>query len=309
MNTTSITNRRSFCNPKRCRVSGSIAMMPMMIMMVMMLTMAAYMNTSTTYMVHAMPPNPAESYHAIRYLTDDGGQNYTRVVTDVAARLTFESEDDPTEETIEGYTIVYNKLYKNELAVVVPRYEYAIVHESTGDLVASGVPVIKSVPPPEDGRFRKHMRRTAAGRAMVAKPLESDVDSGPIFRHRDRQRALLSHIDDYDVWNAHVEDLHRRRSLIEQGEVQQGPLKLLVIPLQFADHQNIYKRWLPNKQKLMNLMNWDSDIPHASTAPSGSVTKVFQTLSHGKLQIEADVFGWIPLSQPESYYATRHPHC
>jgi M6 family metalloprotease-like protein len=275
--------------------------------------------------VMAISPNPAGSYPALSYKTNDGGQNYTRQVNDVWAKLVehVHSEDDPTEESLTGYTIVLNKQTNTS------QYNYATLDARTGDLVGSGVPVSKGVLFPRPGvittttnntnvngqlfefiTIPKHLRRTAAGRALVAKTPDPG-DGATTRRVLTEASHRLSHISKYDTWNAQVEDLHRHRTL-QQGNVsgngsgnkKHQNLKLLVVPLQFSNHDinnDTPTRWLPTKNELTRLFN--KKKPDATVAPSGSVKDIFKTLSHGKLHVTADVMDWIPLTQPESFYA------
>jgi M6 family metalloprotease-like protein len=256
---------------------------------VLLLALVGILMRHDNVQVNAVSPNQADSYPAISYLTNDGGQEYTRQVNNVRAKFAVHSnEDDPTEELVDnGYTIVFNK--------ASAKYEYAVLDETTGDLVGSGVAVIKGMVPAA-GQFRKHVRRTAAGRALVAKT-PSETTATPTRRILTDASRRLSHIAEYETWNSQVEDLHRHRSL---QEAVTSLKTTLVIPLQFADH-NDTSRWLPTQQELTALFN--NDGPNATVAPSGSVKDVFRTLSHGKLDLAADVMDWIPLSQPESFYA------
>jgi M6 family metalloprotease-like protein len=254
--------------------------------MMMVMTMPNLLSSDRDYGygVLAMTPNPAESYPAITYMTDDGGNQYKRQVKGVLARL-VENEDDPTEETLQGFTIVYSR--------ETEKYEYAALDQTTGDLKGSGVPVIKGIMPPAGQVPKKHLRRTAAGRALVAKTVPPDEAARRTITILSHASRRLAHIDEYETWNAQVEDLHRHRSL--QTATQ---LKTLVVPIKFADHK---WRGVLTKGQLTRLFN--NDFANRNLAPSGSVKQVFSALSHGKLEFTADVMDWIQLSKTESFYA------
>ena len=235
-------------------------------------------------LVDAISANPRGSYSAVTTYTNDGGQQYERKVTGLVARMVG-GEVNPTEETLEGYTVVYNPTLK--------RYEYAEIYHATGDYAASGVPVERGMPP-DATRFPKHLRRTDAGIARISKT--PDVE--PTARHLlAANTQLLSHISQYDLWNSRVEDVHRHQLLATANGVTN--LKLLVIPLTFANHTAT--RWLPSKQQLETLFN--NVGPDPFLAPNGTVRDAFLQQSFGKLDVTATVVDWIPLNKTEAYYA------
>ena len=233
--------------------------------------------------VKCISPNPFEPYVALQLITDDGGNSHKRTIKVVEARAAAGSTaDDPVEESLEGYTIVYNSTSK--------QYQYAELDSITGDFKASGFPLRRGQPPPS-GQFQKHLQRTAAGRAKVA--LQRDGGTRRILS----SLSPAKHVSDYPSWNSHVENWHRNRHLLKLNST----LNTLVIPMVFSNHVN---RWKPTKESLSTLFNavgGDTDI-----APTGSLRDVFKMISHGKLDLTATVLDWVVLSKPESYYAAEN---
>ena len=210
---------------------------------------------------NAISPNPNERFVAHRNVTKDGN-DYSRTVTLVEARFATNSDNNPVEETLDGFTILYNKTSK--------RYEYADLN--SGDLKASGIPVVRGQKPPKD-RFKKHITRTAEGLAKVAMQPMNSTDSIQVTKS------------------------------LYGGTGSRAQIKILVVPILFADH-NVSSRWRPTKEQLTTLFNANGGDPHI--APSGSVKDVFLTMSHNKLNVTATVVDWIQVSQKESYYAANN---
>jgi len=214
--------------------------------------------------VQSISPNPSERYVAHVNITDDGNTefSYKRRVTLVEARFAAHDDKNPTEETLNGYSIVYNRTSK--------MYEYATL--ASGDLRASGIPVVRGQPPPR-GRFKKHLARTASGLAKVAMQPASNVTRVQV------NKSLYG------------------------GTGGKAQLKVLVIPILFADH-TASSRWRPTKDQLTTLFNARGG--NRQLAPTGSIKDVFLTMSHNKLNLTATVTGWVQVSKPESYYAARN---
>ena len=87
------------------------------------------------------------------------------------------------------------------------------------------------------------------------------------------------------------------RGLQEEGAV----LKNMVILMRFSDHVG---RLLPTLEQYDELFNSiDSFGANAnSNCPTGSVRDCFRIGSHGDLDLESEVFGWLTLPREENYY-------
>jgi hypothetical protein len=77
-----------------------------------------------------------------------------------------------------------------------------------------------------------------------------------------------------------------------------GTLKLLVIPIRFADHKD---RTLPSKENLDFLMN--SKTTDSTLAPTGSVWSVYNENSYGMLDLQSTVVDWVDTTFTEAQTA------
>lgn len=78
-----------------------------------------------------------------------------------------------------------------------------------------------------------------------------------------------------------------------------GTLKNLVVLMIFIDHQDRDNR--PSEADVEVLMN--SDTPHATLCPTGSLKQYFLDVSNNRLSIESTVHAWVYLPNSEAYYA------
>ena len=144
-------------------------------------------------------------------------------------------------------------------------FVYAKKNDTSGELMSSGIAVGDGDP------------KTAG----IAKKLVSDS-----FSEDHTTRHLLE---------GHQE--HHR----ELASPSTGTLKNLVILVRFQDHNT---RILPTVEDFEIMFNHKGeDNDHHDLAPTGSVRDVFRVNSYGKLILESEIYGWVDLPEPESYYA------
>ena len=110
--------------------------------------------------------------------------------------------------------------------------------------------------------------------------------------HGLQKRLVPANMEKRKLKTKHVADQESRRLQVPTL------LKNLVILIRFSNHKDLVLPTVEDFDKLFNKPEGDPIV-----APTGSVRDYYNVSSYGKFTLDSKVFGWVNLSNTESYYA------
>lgn len=108
-----------------------------------------------------------------------------------------------------------------------------------------------------------------------------------------------------DFCKSHHKDHHGRKHDGRQLSISNGVLKNLVVLICFSDHSISDQPVVDDYDILFNSEGVDNlyNSKNVQIARTGSIKDVLLTSSYENLKLESEIYQWVRVSKPESYYA------